>query len=72
MDGDGGAVDVQLAHDGAAARQAAQAQQANEDVLAHVLIGQERLPPRVGCVVAPHQLHLLRRHLLVDVLQTPT
>lgn len=66
-DGDDAAVDVELADDGGAAlelgseglgRAAAQAQQADQDVLLRVLIGQEGLPALVGHVVPPHQLHL--------------
>ena len=65
---DGAAVDVQLAHDGAGARQAPQAQQADQDVLPHVLVRQEGLPAAVGCVLPPHQLNLLGRRLAMDVL----
>lgn len=61
------AVYVQLADDGHASfqlrskglrRAAPQSQQANEDVLLWVLVGQERLPATVGHIVPPHQLHL--------------
>jgi hypothetical protein len=45
MHGHRGAVHVQLTHDAAApAGQPAQAQQADEDVLPHVLVAQEGLP----------------------------
>lgn len=69
-DGDDAAVDVELADDGGApfelgseglGRAAAQAQQADQDVLLWVLVGQEGLPAPIGHVVPPHQLHLWTR-----------
>ena len=66
-DGDHAAVDVQLADDGHAPFElrteglggaAAQTQQANQDVLLRVLVGEEGLPAPVSHVVPPHQLHL--------------
>lgn len=66
-DGDHAAVNVQLADDGHASfqlrteglwRAATQTQQANQDVLLWVLVGEEGLPAAVGHVVSPHQLHL--------------
>ena len=72
MDSNRRAIDVQFADNGAAAAQAPQPQQADQDVLARVLVGQERLPAGVGCVVAPDQLDLLRLHLLMNVLRAAT
>lgn len=66
-DGDHAAVNVQLADDGHASFQlrteglrgaAPQTQQADQDVLLRVLVGQEGLPAAVSHVVPPHQLHL--------------
>ena len=66
-DRDDAAVNVQLADDGDAAFQlrteglrgaAAQTQQADQDVLFGILVGEESLPATVGHVVPPHQLHL--------------
>lgn len=69
-DGDDAAVNVQLAHDGHASFQlrperlwgaATQTQQANQDVLLWILVGQEGLPATVGGVIPPNQLHLNAR-----------
>lgn len=66
-DGDDAAVHVQLSDDGHAPFQlrtegqrgaAAQTQQADQDVLLRILVGEEGLPAAVGHVVPPHQLHL--------------
>ena len=66
-DGDDAAVNMQLTHDGHASFQlgteglrgaAAQTQQANQDVLLRVLVGEEGLPVAVSHVVPPHKLHL--------------
>lgn len=67
-DGHHATVHVQLADDGAAAScqlgpecglgAAPQPQQAHQDILGGVLVGEERLPPAVGHIVSPHQLHL--------------
>lgn len=66
-DGDNAAVDVQLADDGHASFQlrteglggaAAQTQQADQDVLLWILVGEEGLPAAIGYVIPPHQLHL--------------
>lgn len=66
-DGDDASVNVQLADDGHASfqlrpeglrRAATQTQQADQDVLLRVLVGEEGLPAAVGRVVPPHQLHL--------------
>lgn len=43
---------------------AAQPQQANQDVLLRILIGQERLPAAVGHIVSPYQLHLPQTSVL--------
>lgn len=72
MHGNSRAVDVEFADDGAAAAKAPQPQQTDQNVLSRVLIRQECLPTCVGCVVAPHQLHFLRLHLLVNVLHAAT
>lgn len=69
-DGDDAAVNVQLADDGHASFQlrperlwgaAAQTQQANQDVLLWILVGQEGLPAAVGDVIPSNQLHLNAR-----------
>lgn len=66
-DGDDAAVNVQLADDGHASFElwteglrgaATQTQQANQNVLLRVLVGEEGLPTAVSYVVPPHQLHL--------------
>lgn len=66
-DGDDAAVNVQLADDGHASFQlrteglwgaAAQTQQANQDVLFRILVGEEGLPAAISHIVPPHQLHL--------------
>lgn len=66
-DGNYAAVNMQLADDGHASFQlgpewlwgaAAQTQQANQDVLLRILVGQEGLPAAVGHIIPPHQLHL--------------
>lgn len=66
-DGDDAPVDVELPDDRRAPfqlrteglrRAAAQPQQADQDVLLGVLVGQEGLPAAVGDVVSPYQLHL--------------
>ena len=77
MHGDGGTVDVQLPHDtgllagelgaesmcGAAL---AESQETDEDVLFGVFVGEERLPARVGGVVAAHKLDLGRSDFVLD------
>eukprot|EP01085_Mycamoeba_gemmipara_P005113 Mycagemm_TRINITY_DN10189_c0_g1::TRINITY_DN10189_c0_g1_i2::g.5113::m.5113 type:complete len:331 gc:universal TRINITY_DN10189_c0_g1_i2:1783-791(-) len=77
VDGHHGAVDVQLAYDRAATLQLgpeggraalAKSEQADEDVLLGVLVRQEGLPRAVCGVVTPHELHLVRLNLKVDVL----
>lgn len=69
-DGDDAAVNVQLTDDGHSSFQlgterlrgaATQTQQANQDVLLRILVGEEGLPAAVGHVVPPHQLHLNTR-----------
>ena len=69
-DGHHGAVDVELADDGAAVPQLraergapalAQPQQPDEDVLLWVLVRQERLPAPVGSVVTANQFDLRRQ-----------
>ena len=62
------AIDVQLAHDGARARQAPQAQQADQDILPHVLIRQKGLPAAIGSVLPPDKLHLLGSCLAMNFL----
>lgn len=66
-DGDDAAVHVELADDGHASFQlrteglrgaATQTQQADQDVLLGVLVGEEGLPAAVSHIVPPHQLHL--------------
>lgn len=66
-DRDHAAVHVELSHDGHAPfqlrpkglrRAAAQAEQADQDVLFRILVGQEGLPAAIGHVIPPHQLHL--------------
>lgn len=66
-DRDNAAINVQLADDGHAAFQlrteglrgaAAKTQQADQDVLFRILVGEEGLPAAVGHVVPPYQLHL--------------
>lgn len=66
-DGDDAPVNVELSDDRRAPfqlwteglrRAATQAQQADQDVLLGVLIGEEGLPATVGHVVSPYQLHL--------------
>lgn len=66
-DGNDAPVNVELSHDRHAPfqlwteglrRAAAQAQQADQDVLLGVLVGEEGLPAAVGHVVPPYQLHL--------------
>mmetsp|Transcript_45783 Transcript_45783/g.89471 ORF Transcript_45783/g.89471 Transcript_45783/m.89471 type:complete len:469 (-) Transcript_45783:329-1735(-) len=70
-------VDVQLPHDrrrhfgdlrpeGHVAR-LPEPQQADEDVLLHVLVGQEGLPAPVGDVVTADQLHVFGEDALVDL-----
>eukprot|EP00192_Tetraselmis_astigmatica_P006272 CAMPEP_0117680824 /NCGR_PEP_ID=MMETSP0804-20121206/18590_1 /TAXON_ID=1074897 /ORGANISM="Tetraselmis astigmatica, Strain CCMP880" /LENGTH=441 /DNA_ID=CAMNT_0005490411 /DNA_START=369 /DNA_END=1691 /DNA_ORIENTATION=- len=73
------AVNVQLPDDGAASLKLRlpvrlppcalpQPEQPHQDVLLWVLVRQEGLPPPVGCVLPPHQLHGIRLNLVVDVL----
>lgn len=66
-DGDDAPVHVELSDDRRGpfqlwteglARAATQAQQADQDVLLGVLVGEEGLPATVGHVVPPYQLHL--------------
>lgn len=73
-DGDDASINVQLADDGHASfqlrseglrRAAAQTQQADQDVLLRVLVGEEGLPAAVGRVVPPDQLHLRTTRLSV-------
>lgn len=73
-DRDDAAVNMELPDDGGTAfqfgteglrRAAPQTQQANQDVLLWVLIGEEGLPATVSHVVPPHQFHLSARSLLV-------
>lgn len=68
-DGDDAAVNVELSDDRrppfqlwteGLRRAATQAQQADQDVLLGVLVGEEGLPATVGHVVPPYQLHLNR------------
>lgn len=81
-DSHGSAVDVQLAHNAAAALQLclarlggpahlAQAQQAHQDVLPGVLVRQEGFPPAISTVVPPYQLNLLWLHLFTTQFVTP-
>lgn len=73
-DRDDAAIHVQLADDGHAPFQlrteglrgaAAQTQQANQNVLLRILVGEEGLPAAVGHVIPPHQLHL-NTHIFVS------
>lgn len=66
-DGDNAAIDVELADDWGSAFElgseglrwaATQAQQADQNILLWVLVGEEGLPAPVGHIVPPHQLHL--------------
>lgn len=66
-DGDHAPVHVELSDDGRAPfqlwaeglrRAATQAQQADQDVLLGILVGEEGLPAAVGHIVPPDQLHL--------------
>lgn len=66
-DGDHAPVHVELSDDGRAPfqlwaeglrRTATQAQQADQDVLLGILVGEEGLPAAVGHIVPPDQLHL--------------
>lgn len=68
------AINVELADDGRASFQlrteglrgaAAQTQQADQDVLLRVLVGEESLPAAVSHIVPPHQLHLSRHSSLL-------
>lgn len=69
------AIHVKFSHDGHAPfqlwtkrlrRAAAQAKQADQDVLFRILVGQEGLPAAIGHIIPPHQLHLIMqvRHLV--------
>lgn len=71
---DDAAINVEFANDGCASFQlraeglrgaATQAQQADQDVLLRVLVGEERLPAAVCHIVPPHQLHLGRHSCLL-------
>lgn len=73
-DRDNAAVNVELPDDGGTAfqfrteglrRAAPQTQQANQDVLFWVLVGEEGLPATVSHIVPPHQFHLSAHSLLV-------
>lgn len=66
-DGDDAAINVQLTDDGHASFQlrpkglrgaAPQTQQADQDVLLRILVGQEGLPAAIGNIIPPNQLHL--------------
>mmetsp|Transcript_36784 Transcript_36784/g.65867 ORF Transcript_36784/g.65867 Transcript_36784/m.65867 type:complete len:279 (-) Transcript_36784:670-1506(-) len=72
-------IDVELPNDGAAPLEfrlsvgrppsaPPQPEQPHQNVLLRVLIRQEGLPPAVGSVVPPNQLHRVRPHLMVKVL----
>lgn len=72
-DRDNAAVNVEFPDDGGAAfqfrteglrRAAPQTQQANQDVLFRVLVGEEGLPTTICHVVPAHQFHLSARSLL--------
>lgn len=68
--GDYASVHVQLSHNGHPApqlktegflRALPQPQEANQNVLIRVFVGQERLPATVCNIISPHQLNLLNK-----------